>query len=296
MTVKKDKPVFFKNLIHNAALGVGLLIASMTANATVAVTGGSFSINFDTGVARFYGGYVSPLENGNAVVHGGGPYQGSVYNGQAYADVSDGINLLYAINNKNPANHGLDVNPSTNAIFPVNNNIDNYANLGSREVAKTTLTFDENASDLASLAASMNGEIGTSGLTYLAIPNTAWGSVDGDWKFSSSVNPLNAAAGTWKAMLGIDFVGVATLNLTNIQLTHVGGDGFTLIGDISPTPLAGSFYGAIGATDFGNFNLTVTTVPAPSAIWLFGSTLLGFVGVRRHKSILNRVNSFYPGT
>jgi len=34
---------------------------------------------------------------------------------------------------------------------------------------------------------------------------------------------------------------------------------------------------------FDNFSITASTVPIPAAVWLFGSGLLGMIGVARKK-------------
>jgi hypothetical protein len=45
----------------------------------------------------------------------------------------------------------------------------------------------------------------------------------------------------------------------------------------------------VGGTDFGdgdvNLNLSVSAIPVPAAVWLFGTALIGFIGMSRRTSI-----------
>ncbi len=39
------------------------------------------------------------------------------------------------------------------------------------------------------------------------------------------------------------------------------------------------------AVDFDNIQLSVSAVPVPAAVWLFGTALIGFIGVSRRRKV-----------
>jgi hypothetical protein len=70
--------------------------------------------------------------------------------------------------------------------------------------------------------------------------------------------------------------GVSPLNLNNITFNAEAGQVYTIV-------LGGYRNGSWGDTIDG-YKLTISQVPVPGAVWLFGSALAGFVGVSRRKS------------
>ena len=94
--------------------------------------------------------------------------------------------------------------------------------------------------------------------------------------------------------------GPAPLAITTLNTSTLCTRGFDCLGNalsggatftddgISGSPMVdGPFYGAIVNFDIGSGNsltvLNVSTVPVPAAVWLFGSGLLGLIGVARRK-------------
>ena len=82
----------------------------------------------------------------------------------------------------------------------------------------------------------------------------------------------------WGATVDIDVINVWDVStvggVTTYTSTDIDGDGIAGIGMID-----GAFPGFSA-----NFNLTTSAVPVPAAVWLFGSGLLGLVGVARRKA------------
>ncbi|OAI20382.1 hypothetical protein A1359_20975 [Methylomonas lenta] len=71
--------------------------------------------------------------------------------------------------------------------------------------------------------------------------------------------------------------GATPSNLNTISFDATAGEIYTIV-------LGGYRNGHWGATTDG-YSLTVSQVPVPGAIWLFGSTLAGFIGVQRRKKL-----------
>ncbi|QPK61511.1 hypothetical protein IVG45_11410 [Methylomonas sp. LL1] len=90
----------------------------------------------------------------------------------------------------------------------------------------------------------------------------------------------------------IDFDLGTLLPITDIVAYSVGGANPVNLNTISFDAEAGQIYtiflggyrnGSWGATDDG-YRLTVSQVPVPGALWLFGSAVLGLIGVHRKRS------------
>jgi len=104
----------------------------------------------------------------------------------------------------------------------------------------------------------------------------------GDWNATNNVSGLGAFS-----LIG----GGTTFTTDDIVAYSVGGDNPSNINIINFEAEANQIYTiAIGGYRNGNwidttdgYRLTVSQVPIPGAIWLFGSALVGFMGVQRHK-------------
>jgi hypothetical protein len=121
----------------------------------------------------------------------------------------------------------------------------------------------------------------------IADVNSAIPASDGTLSFGS---PLNQGPAP---------LAVTTLNTTTLCTPYVdcvgnaySGAGPFIDDGISGSPMVdGPFYGAIVNFDIGSGNsLTVTSVnssvvPIPAAVWLFGSGLIGLIGLARRKKI-----------
>ncbi len=142
-----------------------------------------------------------------------------------------------------------------------------------------------------------NGSSSADALTslYIDVENT----YDGDLNFNFNFEAMAAATVVGGTTIA-DFAGAAVLVFDDLGFDYV--DIFTDVsidGADTPFPLTGSFgfelldadvntisafvdsYGAISAT--GSEVLPPSAVPVPAAVWLFGSGLLGLVGVARRK-------------
>ncbi|VAW52066.1 hypothetical protein MNBD_GAMMA05-608 [hydrothermal vent metagenome] len=126
-----------------------------------------------------------------------------------------------------------------------------------------TLIFDA-AGFFTSAAGTVSGDSWTVGAGCLncatsATPNTLFGSAIG-------AVPM--------AMTGFDTAGTTLGSL--FPLSDTGG--------IAGSPMTTApFPGQNAAFDFTSISATNTTVPVPAAAWLFGSGLLGLVGVARRR-------------
>ena len=58
----------------------------------------------------------------------------------------------------------------------------------------------------------------------------------------------------------------------------------TWIQDISATNLGGGFYSVEFFDGVNILEVDVQVVPVPAAVWLFGSGLIGLIGVARRKA------------
>jgi hypothetical protein len=56
--------------------------------------------------------------------------------------------------------------------------------------------------------------------------------------------------------------------------------------DATPGEYFVSFFGEAGAsTSYGMYGIEISQVPLPAAVWLFGSGLLGLIGIARRKAV-----------
>jgi hypothetical protein len=54
--------------------------------------------------------------------------------------------------------------------------------------------------------------------------------------------------------------------------------------DATPGDYFVSFFGEAGAsTSYGMYGIEISQVPLPAAVWLFGSGLIGLIGISRRK-------------
>jgi len=66
--------------------------------------------------------------------------------------------------------------------------------------------------------------------------------------------------------------------------TTTATDSFSLSGDmLFSSAFVAGFAGATVGQDMGDISVTVSTVPIPAAVWLFGTGMLGLIGAGRRK-------------
>ncbi|QPK65109.1 hypothetical protein IVG45_09325 [Methylomonas sp. LL1] len=171
---------------------------------------------------------------------------------------------------------------TTNMLFPVNTNITTTSYAGNRTLQATTMDSSDTAT----------GQIGLSGAL------TMTGALGNLYPYDFK---LQKFSGVWN-LVSYDsaFKNTTFLQLTN-AIESVNGSGqLSLSGDLvfgggmSPTT-ASSIFGLTWSSFLGvqsiNQNLVVghlslapAAVPVPAAVWLFGSGLLGLLGVTRGKA------------
>ncbi len=83
----------------------------------------------------------------------------------------------------------------------------------------------------------------------------------GIYVFDDDMPGKEPAGGTLSVFDGMDINGVWTLTLVSTGYTYGNINEWTIMGDMIPSQ-----------------------VPVPAALWLFGSALLGFIGLRKKVS------------
>ena len=121
-------------------------------------------------------------------------------------------------------------------------------------------------------AGGVNGFVGYSNSGF-----SGWYNGNGDYVGTGSAGSSNGTAAS-----GFLYADLTTYLAAGSYLIAVGGSCVDVV-DCGPyrTNLT------TGAISYGNawHELTVTSVPVPGAVWLFGSALMGFVGIGRRKAI-----------
>lgn len=176
--------------------------------------------------------------------------------------------------------------PATNLYYPVNGPV--VTNLPGNHNQPTNFVFD--STDVTGTA---TGGVGLAGLMRFrgiwASPNYA-SSYFAMGEFALKYIPANAINGAsgWVLQNHVSFES-NTFDLVNVTTT-VTDDSFLLSGDFRFTPRAiNSFYSPEDAGKIlgsVSFQSTITPVPLPASIWLFGSALggLSLLNRRKHKN------------
>ncbi|WP_206609541.1 VPLPA-CTERM sorting domain-containing protein [Thiohalobacter thiocyanaticus] len=106
--------------------------------------------------------------------------------------------------------------------------------------------------------------------------------INGDIDFSTGTNNMEIQVGSYNFTDADDALGGGTMTLSGgsfVGLSYLAG---TLPGFNSTVSTFASLDGTIGGSwDVNSFQTTV--VPVPAAVWLFGSGLLGLVGIARRR-------------
>ena len=155
----------------------------------------------------------------------------------------------------------------------------NNAPVGLAGRAPENTSFDYNGTD----ATTSVGTIGLAGAWKTNSTDFTGQLVFGDFSLHYDASRVGVNAGGtssgWALTNHVSFA-ASTADLANITLIN-GIDGFTLSGDIALNAGSAAFLGGVAGQDVGDFSVTVSTVPVPAAVWLFGSGLLGVVGFGR---------------
>lgn len=252
--------------LTNVTCGALLILGSASANATMqTVTGGTLQIHYDTsiaGVAAGYGGFFS-----DQVVSGGDN------DGLSYAELPNGTAIVGAARGTNGS-----VMLHTDAIASIN--VGTVINPGTRALIATDFQYDDSLTNLTDFASSAMGKIGTTGASFMT-SNT----VSGDFFLDST--SLDGTAETWQTVNQIDFTGFAAFDLTDLVLASNSAGGFTITGKTTLNTNLAAFFGMNAGDYVGDFtlNATVSAVPVPAAVWLFGSALGGLFVSSKKKGL-----------
>lgn len=127
--------------------------------------------------------------------------------------------------------------------------------------------------------------------------DTVWANNTPD--FDPTINPFTAASGgslsltSLASVPGFFTVGAWTFDLKEFSIDKVLSDTLILTGtgflykDIADQHAVTWSFSSEGlvssTTGLGSYSMSVTAVPVPAAVWLFGSGLIGLVGVARRK-------------
>lgn len=143
-------------------------------------------------------------------------------------------------------------------------------------------TFDYNGTD----ATTSSGMIGLAGAWKTDSTVFTGQLIFGDFSLHYDAARVGVNAGGtssgWTLTNHVSFA-ASTADLANITLVN-GTDGFTLSGDIALNAGSAAFLGGAAGQDVGDFSVTVSSVPVPAAVWMFGSGLLGLIGLGRKKT------------
>ena len=137
----------------------------------------------------------------------------------------------------------------------------------------------------------LNNNTGTDQLTVAATGDTTAGLDMSGWTINWNGDAIDMGSGAWDVLNcttpGIDCAGATFANNTaDVTWSGTYGDSYTLFytatfpsGGFAVIPY---FLKLTGTVEQG----LVPAVPVPAAVWLFGSGLLGLVGVARRKKLV----------
>lgn len=219
------------------------------ATASAALVSGTASITIDNtafAASNFYGEYV-----------------------QTFWDAS---NNNLGITGATTGGTNLALSGSTAMLFPVNTNLVTTACPACGPYGRTLQATTMDASNTSA------GQIGLSGAWRINGP----GGVLTPYDFR-----LIKTAGTWNISTFDTAFGYQNfLTLANVSESLNGNGELLLSGDLKLTGLWATLMGANKDAVVGTFNLAPAAVPVPAAVWMFGSGLLGLLGVARRKSVV----------
>ncbi|MDZ4099168.1 MAG: hypothetical protein U1E13_10810 [Methylophilaceae bacterium] len=162
--------------------------------------------------------------------------------------------------------------------------------LSGRHVQATTAGFSIDSSTLAGVAGE---KLGMTGMQGFYIPNFNGNPskmYTGDFSLQfDSTRTSNGTSG-WYLNNNSAFT-LAAYDLANLKVIVTDANNWLLTGDLLVAPslanmLAGPAYTDVGGFQLGVGSYGVSSVPVPSAVWLFGSGLLSLLGVVRRKSVV----------
>ena len=142
--------------------------------------------------------------------------------------------------------------------------------------ATVTITVSADASGLRSAFGVWSGWDTGGGSRHGAYPNNGAFETMAAYPLGSSLELINGSTSTWAYDDNSD--GTATLTLTNLAAGQ-----YTMIIGGYDGPLAGHAAGTNLAYTATISAAAASPVPVPGAVWLFGSALMGFLGISKRK-------------
>jgi len=117
--------------------------------------------------------------------------------------------------------------------------------------------------------------------------HNAWNSGSNEVGLSEFSSPYRYSNGTLMAGANLTFADIVAYSVGGANPSNLNSISFdVLAGQVYTIFLGGYRDGSWGATDDG-YRLTISQVPVPAAVWLFGSGLLGLIGASRRKNTLS---------
>jgi hypothetical protein len=273
--MNQSKYSFTKLLAALSLAPIGF-ITPISAHATVlqASSGGTFTFNLDSAALGNYA-FGSVLGTNN--------YYLSSFSNTAASDPTVVSAAAFS------STIGATPISATNLVHdltPVGTNP--VGQLAGRHVQATTAGFSIDSSTLAGVAGE---KLGMTGMQGFYIPNFNGNPskmYTGDFSLQfDSTRTSNGRSG-WYLNNNAGFT-LATYDLANLNATVNDANNWLLTGDLLVAPslanmLAGPAYTDVGGFRLGVGSYSVSSVPVPSAVWLFGSTIAGFIGIKRRKA------------
>jgi hypothetical protein len=181
------------------------------------------------------------------------------------------------INSSTAGGTALSTNGSTDLLLPVNTNT--VTQVLSTVVPGRTLqatTMDASNTSVGQIGLSGALLIRDPALTnYLAPYDLSLKNIAGQWTIQS---------------FDSQFTYGSLFDLTNVSESLDSNGALLLNGDLTwaagPFTYATILGGANTSSVIGHFSLAPSAVPLPAAVWLFGSALMGVLGVTRRKTVV----------
>ncbi len=235
-----------KQLLTVGALALTGLMASTTASASLVTGNATITIdNSAFAAANFYGNYIET-------------HWGAADNTLAIDATATGGTTL--------STTGSNV-----MSFAVNTNTTTISYPSAGAYGRTVQATDMDVSNTAT------GQIGLSGAMRINGPGGVLAPYD---------LKLVKTEGVWNiSTYDTAFGGNDFLTLTSVNESVSGGGELLLSGDLQMTGTWAGMLGADTSAIVGSFNLTPSAVPVPAAVWLFGTGLIGLVGVGKRKKL-----------
>lgn len=256
-----------------AILTAALMMATATAEAIAlnAPSGGTFTMNLDRDALAPYFGY-----------------QMTSFWDTAASDYTNAANSGGAL----VSQIGTTEISAVNRVFdltPIGS--DPAGQAAQRFVKATSSNFSIESDTLAGAAGTQVGMTGVQGFHAPLWPPAGGALVNGDFSLAYDTSRQTDGRSGWYLANNIYFT-MAVYDFSNLSLAFTDADNWQLSGRLLMSPENGTMLQGPSLNDVGGFCLgtgsysgcgQVTAVPVPAAVWMFGSGLLGLLGMERRK-------------